>query len=153
MPTSQFSVALAVDVDVQTMSIFAKSATIQKVQRPQRKNAKSYKNAIIETIIEIVSYRKDRFKQSKVRVLTFEKYRKYCNRKFCIFKTEVSKQMFRNHWFNNYKSKISNYSICNLSEVQRHRTGKLFKIRFSPLKAKHFFKQTILIFLKQVSKY
>lgn len=43
MPTSQFSVALAVDVDVQTMSIFAKSATIQKVQRPQRKNAKSYK--------------------------------------------------------------------------------------------------------------
>lgn len=43
MSTSQFSVALAVDVDVQTMSIFAKSATIQKVQRPQRKNAKSYK--------------------------------------------------------------------------------------------------------------
>lgn len=89
----------------------------------------SYKNAIIETIIEIVSYQKDRFKQSKVRVLTFEKYRKYCNRKFCIFKTEVSKQMFRNHWFNNYKSKISNYSICNLSEVCKYRS--YFKDRYA----------------------
>lgn len=107
----------------------AQSKQLQSIKQHYLVSNNSYKNAIIETIIEIVSYQKDRFKQSKVRVLTFEKYRKYCNRKFCIFKTEVSKQMFRNHWFNNYKSKISNYSICNLSEVCKYRS--YFKDRYA----------------------
>lgn len=104
----------------------AQSKQLQSIKQHYLVSNNSYKNAIIETIIEIVSYQKDRF---KVRFLTFEKYRKYCNRMFCIFKTEVSKQMFRNHWVNNYKSKISNYSICNLSEVCKYRS--YFKDRYA----------------------